>query len=548
MGPSLDDSARHLWRYAPYWRVSVVAAVVFTVAWVGHLKYLALGNPESDARLAAYMYADRRAQRITAPGEQCEQIAQAFTKLTSEDIERRGQNGTWDAAIKQGERCRDDVRSSDSRFDALARAVSAAENNPASVQSAADGLASIDAFDRSRKRFEHEAPVVAKAKEYVTAVGASDRRLAALARQTAAFEGSRSSADALEVVDALNDITALDRARSTGSRQQTLAAAEAAEQAVQSSRAKVSRLSDPVTAAENLQTPESERSLMAAVAAVTPFDEGVATAEQSRSLARARAAAATVAWSMLRRDVAALGQSGAPSDYEAVLVPYGFVKDTPRAALSQDQRVLLSKGREAAEAVAASNARLAALMKADTLWGQRGVAGGDVVLSALAATTPFDRSRFDDPHKQAWEALSLAAVILNGPKIGLTASTKDRLLIFVSPSDVTARTGEVAGALGDALRRGGFEVAPDQKHAALIAAITVESVDGPKPDLSGGFMEWVSTARIGVRAFWAADEKVLFSDEVVETARTREKASAQAKALLAGVDEILARFTKAAER
>ena len=138
------------------------------------------------------------------------------------------------------------MRSSDGRFDALAQAVSAAETNPASVQSAVDVLASIDAFDRSRKRFEQEAPVIAKAKEYVTAVGASDRRLAALARQTAAFEGSRSPADALGVVQALNDITALDRARSTGSRQQTLAAAEAAEQAVQSSRAKVSRLSDPV--------------------------------------------------------------------------------------------------------------------------------------------------------------------------------------------------------------------------------------------------------------------------------------------------------------
>ena len=287
---------------------------------------------------------------------------------------------------------------------------------------------------------------------------------------------------------------------------------------------------------------------MAAVAAVTPFDEGVATAEQRRSLAQARAAAATIAWSMLRRDVTAVGQSGAPSDYEAVLIPYGFVKDTPRGSLSQDQLVLLSKAREAAEAVAASNARLAALTKADTLWGQRGVAGGDAVLSALAATTPFDRSRFDDPHKQAWEALSLAKVILDGPKLGFTASTKDRLLIFVSPSDVSARTGEVAGALSDALRGAGFQVAPDQKHAALIAAITVESVDGPTTDLSGGFMEWVSTARIGVRAFWAADEKVLFSDEVVETARTREKGSVQAQALLAGVDAILARFTKAAER
>ncbi len=61
-------------------------------------------------------------------------------------------------------------------------------------------------------------------------------------------------------------------------------------------------------------------------------------------------------------------------------------------------------------------------------------------------------------------------------------------------------------------------------------------------------MEWVSTARIGVRAFWAADEKVLFSGEMVKTARTRDKGTVQAQALLAGVNAILERFTKAAQR
>jgi hypothetical protein len=251
---------------------------------------------------------------------------------------------------------------------------------------------------------------------------------------------------------------------------------------------------------------------------------------------------------MLREDVAALGEKAAPSDYEAVIVPYGFLKDTPPDSLSEDQRRVLGKAREAAEAVAASDARLTALLKADSVWRQQGMVGGDAVLSALAATTPFDRSRFDDSHKQAWEALSLAAVILNGPKLGFTASTKDRMLIFVSASDASAHTGEVADSLSDALKGAGFQVASDQKHAALIAAVTVESVDDPTTDLSGGFMEWVSTARIGIRAFWAADEKVLFSDELVETARTREKGTVQAKALLAGVDAIADRFTKTAER
>ena len=545
---SLEDSARHLWRHAPFWGVSVVAASVFTVAWFAHLGYLALGNPESDARLAAYVSADERAQRLGAPGEACEQIALAMAKLAPTDSWRSGARQRWAAAVADGKTCSDKLAGSDSHFAALAQAVSAAGNNPASVQTATDAFASLDAFDRSRKRFRDEAPVVAKAEVYVAAVAASDQRLASLARQTATFERSSSPADALGVVDALNEITDLDRARSSGSRQQTLAAAEAANQSVTNSRAKLSRLSQAVGVAENAPMPDSERDLVGAVAAVTPFDEGVATAEQRQELVRARTAAVSVAWTMLREDVAALGPKSAPSDYEAVVVPYGFLKDTPAGSLSGEHRDLLSKARAAADAVAASNARLAGLLKADTVWRQRGIPGGGVVLGALASITPFDRSRFDDPHTQAWEALSRAGVILNGPKLGFTASTKDRLLIFVSRSDESAHTGDVAGALSDALKGAGFQVASDQRDAALIAAVTVESVGDPTTDLSGGFIEWVSTAHIGVRAFWAADEKVLFSDEVVKTARTRDKGTVQAQALLAGVDAILDRFTKATER
>ena len=548
MGITLEDSARHLWRTAPWWRLSVMAAAAFTVAWVAHLGYLALGNPGSDARLAAYVSACGRAENVSAPGEKCERIALAFSKLMPEDRWRSGANRIWSADMAKGERCEARLTSSDSRFAALAQAVSAAATNAASVQAAADAFASLNAFDRSRKRFRNEAPVVAQAEGYVAAVAASDRRLRFLARQTAAFERSHASADALGAVGALNELTSLDRARSSsGSRQQTLAAAVAANQSVLASRAQLSRLPQAVAAADNTKSDDSERALVAAVAAVTPFDEGVATADEKQALANARAAALAIAWTMLRQDVAALGQGGAPSDYEAVLVPYGFLKDTPPGSLNGDERTLLSRAGAAADALAASDARLAGLLTADAVWRRKGIAGGDAVSGALAPITPFDRSRFDGPHRQAWDSLSRAGIILDGPKLGFTAATKNRLWIFVAASGKTAPTGQVADALNGALRRAGFEVAPAQRDAALVADVTVESVDGPKADLSGGFMEWVSTARIGVRAMWAANGKSLFAAELVETARSRDEQAVQAQALLAGVDAIAARFTQAAQ-
>lgn len=548
MGIRLEDSASHLWRSAPYWRVSVVAAAAFTVAWVVHLGYLALGNPDSDARLTAYVSAERRAERMSSAGERCEQIAQAFAKLTAEDSWRSGANRTWQAAVADGDACRKMLAGSDSRFEALAQAVSAAETNPASVQVAADAFRSLDAFDRSRQRFRDDAPVVEKAERYVEAVAASDRRLAALAQQTAGFERTHASADALGVVDALNEVTALGRARSSsGPRQQVLNEAEAVDRSVLASRAKLSQLASRVRAAESEPTPESERQLVEDVAAVTPFDEGVAAKDQRQTLEQARVAATDVAWKMLGEKVAAAGQSGSPSDYEAVAVPYRFLKDTAAGGLTAEQRALLSKAAADSDALVASDARLSDLLKAESAWQQQGVAGGDAVLGALGSVTPFDQARFDAAHKQAWESLSRAKMILDGPKVGFTSGTKDRLWIFVAAADKTASTGEVADALNGALRRAGFQVAATQKDAALVANVAVESVEDPKADLSGGFMEWVSTARIGVRTLWAANGKPLFAAELVETARARDKGAVQAQALLAGVDAIVARFETAAQ-
>ncbi|MGH8013633.1 MAG: hypothetical protein ACREQ4_14145 [Candidatus Binataceae bacterium] len=546
MGISLEDSARHLWRAAPWWRASVLAAALFAVAWAVRLGYLAVGVPQSDARFAAYVSACAGARRL-AEGERCEQCAAALTDLTTGDLARRGERQRWDEAVTEGESCRDKLADSDTRFAVLEQAATAAGTNPASVEAAADAFAALNEFDRSRKRFAEEQEFVGKAKGYVAAVAASDRRLAWLARQTAAFERSRSPADALGAVDALKGTTGLDRVRSSsGSRERTLAAAEAADRAVARSRAKLSRLPDLVAAAENARTPESEKELVASVAAVTPFDEGVATAQQRQALSRARAAAAGLAWTMLRQSVTAVDRGGSASEYEAVVMPYEFLKDTPPGSLGGDRRVLLSKARADAEAVAASDARLAGLLKAEGVWRQRGVAGGDVVSSAFTAVTPFDRSRFDGADNQAWEAVSRAELVLDGPKLGLTAATKDRIWIFVAAADKSADTSEVVDALSGALRRAGFQVAGDRRDAALVAEITVEGVDEPQQDLSGGFLQWVSTARVGVRALWAAGGSALFSGEVAETAKTRDEGAVQAQALLACVDAILDRFTKAA--
>ena len=144
------------------------------------------------------------------------------------------------------------------------------------------------------------------------------------------------------------------------------------------------------------QSAEMAQRLVAATAAITPFDEAVATPEQKEALAKARPAVKTLAWALMQERVNILAQGETPQAAEAVAGVYQLVKDIPAAELTAPQRGLLAKGAAAAVAVAASNDRLNDLVVAADKWRRRSGPVDRCAIAARQAITPFDQKRFQD--------------------------------------------------------------------------------------------------------------------------------------------------------
>ena len=118
-------------------------------------------------------------------------------------------------------------------------------------------------------------------------VAASDAHIAALVAVTEALAGDRSGAAYLRLADAMKQLTDFDRGRLTPGQRASVDTADRALATLNESRTRLARLS-PLLAAQAGQTPEMTQRLVAATAAITPFDETVATPEQKETLVKAR--------------------------------------------------------------------------------------------------------------------------------------------------------------------------------------------------------------------------------------------------------------------
>ena len=130
----LFGTAGRLWRDAPAWKGTVIAAGAFTVLSAAYLlngpSAPAPGSatappplpsdPASELRLADYEAAYNEAMKIAGVGERCEKMAAALGRLTDEDRARgrnvRASTKARIAAIAAGDRCRSDLAESDKHF------------------------------------------------------------------------------------------------------------------------------------------------------------------------------------------------------------------------------------------------------------------------------------------------------------------------------------------------------------------------------------------------------------------------------------------------
>jgi hypothetical protein len=559
----LFGTAVRLWRTAPAWKGTVIAAGVFTVL---SAAYFLNGpsapvsgsatappalpsDPASELRLADYEAAYNEALKIPGLGERCEKLSAALGLLTDEDRARgrnvRASTKARIAALAAGDRCRSDIAASDKHFASFETAIAAAETSPspATIKAAADATALLDGFDRSRSRYAGEAGLLVKGKEFAGLVASSDAHIAALVAVTGVLAGDQSGATYLRLADVMRQLSDFDRGRLTPGQRSSLDAGNRALATLNESRTRLARLAPLLATIQAGQNAEMGQRLVAATAAITPFDETVATPEQKETLAKARTSVKTLAWALLQDRANVLAQGETPQADESVAAVYQLVKDTPAAELTGPQRALLAKGAAAAVAVSASDDRLNALSSAADKWRQRNGTIDRTVLAARQAITPYDRKRFQERHQAAWDTLARAEAIIRGPELGLNAQTKSQTPIFVFSSRQGELDRTVADVLRASLRSAGFQIASSRNDAAVLTDVYIERVDDPTPDTSGLSLSWKVTAHLIVNAVWAADDSSLLPGAAVQqSVGAQDKDEAKTGALRASVSAIAGMF------
>jgi hypothetical protein len=571
MSHGYRSTAHRLWESAPYWRGTVVAAIIFSVLALirstgepssklpipppipdtPHVPEpspidLPL-DPISEGRLKEYESAYKEALKITQVGAQCEAIADAIKKLQPSDISS-GRSVVLSskerlAVLAAGETCRDDLKNSDQRFAALEHAVSSAETKQSeeSLKSVANTVAALNDFDRTRGRFESESAFFEKGQWFSKKITESDVHISGLLKAVDDFNNDRSAALLLALVDVQKALTDFDRERLRNTHQNALDAADLALRSLSESRTRLAKLFPIVTAAEGGLNAPIGRQLVETTAAITVFDEQIATPEQKDALQKARVQVQPLAWSFLKQKLDALAKSETPETLQGVVTIHRLVKSLPNGTLSEEQQYLLAKASAADEVLSASSDRLAALVSAADAWKNPRAMSRDL-LSSYQAITALDKARFQDVHRQAWETLAKAEAILCGPKCGLTVANKSSVPIYVFSSATAEYNDRVAATLGDELRKAGFQVVTDQRDAALVADVTILGTPEPQKDYSGPQVRNVATANLKLTMTWIADDSIFYSDQAQESASSEREDDLRTRALLTAINTLRQRF------
>jgi hypothetical protein len=182
-----------------------------------------------------------------------------------------------------------------------------------------------------------------------------------------------------------------------------------------------------------------------------------------------------------------------------------------------------------------SEDRLTALVNAANAWQQRPEEKDPDLLLAYHAITPLDKAHFQDLHSRAWETLSKAEAILCGSKCGLTSKNKNSVPIFVFSSVEVKLNQDVADALSDEFRKGGFLVVTDRHAAAMLAEVSILGSPEPQAEYSGQQVMMIATARLELNMTWAADDSIFYFDQVQESKQGSQGDDLRNHALLSAI-------------
>lgn len=415
----------------------------------------------------------------------CAELAQAAAALTTSDRGRMAQPHR--EAMSAADRCAQELRASDTRWEALRLA----EFNFRTLSGVlpdvvANARRALTTFDLSRTTEDGKQALLARSESAVAAVAESDRRLASLAD---ALRGWRSHASAnamAHVLELLGTITQPDRRRATGD----AAAALSGAQSVMEERDRSDqRLAATVSAAEGLRVSDGAAARDAAeraVAQLTPLDRERATAAQRMAI---DAASRLPTESRLReyaRAINAFTREDSASNASSLIAAFQALRPDDRLQLRQEHAQGEALVRGAERRMAESALRMENLARAAReldMAERSNTAIGDAqrrLLQAATSLTEFDRARLSGSDR-----LTLARAAQVGRDVEMSDG---RIAAAVRLATLTAAArGAPSPNIVDGLQRARASLtALDYERMTLDQRSIIDRACGPRAQLPPG--------------------------------------------------------------
>jgi hypothetical protein len=487
----LGQAARALWSSAPLWRGIVVAAAVCTVLAfvIPSRPWTTGGGPpppfptpsqnqnlsppvaaepaDTQQRWSLFMNRSSAADAASPAARRCELLSAALRDIQPADLNWPTTDRT--KAHTEATACANEIEASDRRLRDFAGAVqqAGADDGAASTQTLAAAFSALIPLDRDRSLSVDERETLKAGERAAARLAESDRRIAALNAAGSGFSLASPAPAYAALVAATAAVTPFDRARTGEAERPLLDQANAAADRLRASDARLQELRSALGIARTSTEPQIRDRLIAAVAGITEFDTTRGDPSFGQDATEARGLARRFALDAVIAEARSFDAAAATPEQVARLAAM-------RAALgavedmTPEQREALKDADRASIMLADSDRRLTGLLAAAEAWDKDpSPATAPQVTAALGALTPFDRLRSDQPHRQAAATLAAAQQVIALKESGgtVTLAALKELPLFVTSA--AGGTPGYVGAFQEALLADGFRLASARETAAL---------------------------------------------------------------------------------
>lgn len=421
------------------------------------------------SRITQFMIQVNAARSEQRMGEQCARMAGATDLLEQLDYAYVDCFSDGSDRLQRAATCEQSHDASEKRYERFLAAHASAERDQSAekIVELATARSQLVPYDEQRERWKEHSGELGKGALAVTEISESDARIARLenAARSAAKYPDLSNVPAILSLSNAADLRQIDVARLNEVQQKMFEAAELASKEVVDSKARLVALQDAMQQLGSANADE-RAALIAAVSALTDFDQARATPEEIQSINSARSEAAGFAIDDLIIAANRFTTGAPPAVYERlteladVVNLYGGIQ-TP----TEEQSSALETAMQAEQFIARSDRRLKNIQETQAAVAQSGPGTmGERVDQVLTSVTDFDKARMGSEVVKAFAALEAAQEVARATKErNLTRSVP----IFVKTSGTDALSLEMVDEFSTRLGENGFQIVLAEEQAAV---------------------------------------------------------------------------------